>query len=221
MNGLINIKTMSSLEIAALTGKEHSDVLRDIRKYIIGEKDAANLQHEQIQGVTIINDARNYTKEILLDKENSLVLVSGYSVDMRRRIIRRWLELEAKQTEPTPKPALTTEYDVALKGSEIIARMLNLGDVGKIKLVSAINNQYGIQGYLPPYGVENPDRAVETTVGNSEVTYALSVLLKANNVQSSAVKVNKVLVEQGFLETKTRPSASKATTLGLLPFCFS
>ena len=92
MNSLVNanIKTMSSKEIAELTGKTHPHVLRDIR----GMLDSLNepkMDHEQYQEV---KDNRGYTAEFLLDKELSIILVSGYSIQMRAKIVRRWIELE-------------------------------------------------------------------------------------------------------------------------------
>ena len=80
MNTLTTLnQTMSSVEIAELTGKEHSNVLRDIRDMLskIGD---SNLNPKQYQELTLPN---KMTKEILLDKELSTTLVSGYSVPMR------------------------------------------------------------------------------------------------------------------------------------------
>jgi phage regulator Rha-like protein len=67
-----SITTMSSTEIAALTGKEKKSIHRDIRVQIIeglyGIKDGTNLYHQQIQGVTNIIDSRGYVSEYHLDK---------------------------------------------------------------------------------------------------------------------------------------------------------
>lgn len=67
-------KTMSSLEIAKLTGKEHKNVIADIRTQIfIGlhgfdkEKMAENLAINQIQGVTVKLDRRGYWSSVLLE----------------------------------------------------------------------------------------------------------------------------------------------------------
>lgn len=38
--------------------------------------------------------------EYRLDKELTLTLVAGYSVELRNRIIKRWLELEAQAAAP-------------------------------------------------------------------------------------------------------------------------
>jgi hypothetical protein len=95
---------MSSREIAKLTEKRHDNIVRDIRN-ILNElkKDSSFLSHQQYQE---LKDTRGYTKEFLLDKELTTILVSGYSVIMRAKIVRRWQELE---TQP-PQTALPPQY---------------------------------------------------------------------------------------------------------------
>jgi len=81
--------TMSSREIAELTDKKHLHVLRDIRK-IFNE-----LGGLPIFGETSVKDIWNRNQpEYLLSKREVLLLVSGYSVKLRARIIDRWIELE-------------------------------------------------------------------------------------------------------------------------------
>lgn len=82
-------QTMSSKEIAELTGKRHDHVLVDIRKMLseIGSPEKSG-QYK---------DSTNRTLPmILLDKNEALCLVSGYNVKMRMAIIKRWQELESK-----------------------------------------------------------------------------------------------------------------------------
>ena len=126
MNELVNIvEKMSSLEIAERTGKEHKHVLRDIRT-MIDQLGSPNLDSKQYQ-VVIGNN--NTTYEILLDKELTLVLATGYNVPLRLKIIKRWQELEQAQ----PQPTLPTTYIAALealviseKEKESIAALLEL-----------------------------------------------------------------------------------------------
>ncbi|EIC3023143.1 Rha family transcriptional regulator [Salmonella enterica subsp. enterica serovar Dublin] len=96
MNSLINaveVKTMSSREIAELTGKEHKNVLADIRK-MLSEIQSAEKSADYKDG-----KGRTY-KMLLLDKEETLILISGYSIKMRADIIRRWQELESQVSKP-------------------------------------------------------------------------------------------------------------------------
>ena len=90
-------QTMTSREISELTGKRHGDVIRDIRNLELQLEDDANLRYEKFQSVT---DARGYTSQYLLTKKQTLLLVSGYSVILRARIIDRWEELEKKNQQP-------------------------------------------------------------------------------------------------------------------------
>lgn len=87
--------TMSSLEIAKLTSKRHPDVLRDIRNMMkpLGmtyEQFCSKVPSQGGRPVTVAN----------LPKRESLILVSGYSVELRAKIIDRWAELEAERTLP-------------------------------------------------------------------------------------------------------------------------
>jgi phage regulator Rha-like protein len=90
-----SVPTMTSREIADLTGKNHSDVKRDIENTLIqAEIDASSFAH-------IYVDAQNRNqKEFRLPKRECDLVVSGYSVKYRLAIIDRWQELESKQAEP-------------------------------------------------------------------------------------------------------------------------
>ncbi|WP_323938682.1 phage regulatory protein/antirepressor Ant [Aeromonas hydrophila] len=87
---------MSSVEIAELTGKEHKNVLADIRKMLVEIQSAEKSADYQ--------DSMGRAQPcLMLDKDESLCLVAGYSAVLRMRIIRRWQELEAQQGPKVPR----------------------------------------------------------------------------------------------------------------------
>ena len=76
--------TMTSREIADLTGKRHDHVMRDIRAMLIelhGENGLPNF------GASYINEQNKEQPCFSLPKRESLILVSGYNVQMRATII--------------------------------------------------------------------------------------------------------------------------------------
>lgn len=83
---------MSSLEIAELTGKEHKNVMRDIRNMlnVLDPDGFTGLKTE----CSYIDSTGRKLLMFSLPKDLTLTLVSGYNVQMRHRIITRWLELE-------------------------------------------------------------------------------------------------------------------------------
>lgn len=84
---------MTSREIAELTGKEHRNVLRDARAMLLElHGDGGLLSFEQTY-----RDPQNGQEYpiLALPKRETLILVSGYSVPMRARIIDRWQQLES------------------------------------------------------------------------------------------------------------------------------
>jgi phage regulator Rha-like protein len=81
--------TMTSREIADLTGKQHKDVLYDIRKMLdeLG-KTSADFSAD-------LPDSYGRPQPgFALPMREALILTSGYSVKQRAAIIDRWHELE-------------------------------------------------------------------------------------------------------------------------------
>jgi len=107
MNALVNFNsqlTMSSREIAELTGKQHKDVLSDCRKMF----DALNLRSADFSAD--YKDAMNRTQsEYLLNQDLTMTLVMGYSTELRYKVSVRWRELEG-----SAKPAIPQTYAAAL-----------------------------------------------------------------------------------------------------------
>lgn len=92
-----NQLTMSSREIAELTGKRHDNVKSDIEKLL---KDL-NLNAPEFSGTYIATNG-NKALEYSLPKRECLILISGYSVTLRAKIVDRWQELENKNKISLP-----------------------------------------------------------------------------------------------------------------------
>ncbi|HDS1744228.1 TPA: Rha family transcriptional regulator [Pseudomonas putida] len=89
-------RTMSSREIAELTGKQHQHVKRDIEKML------GDLKEDASKFGQIYFDSQNRARrEYCLDREHTDCLLTGYSAAMRMAVIKRWRELEAQVT-PAP-----------------------------------------------------------------------------------------------------------------------
>lgn len=94
------VQTMTSLEIAELTGKVHKNVMRDIEKLINELGDEL-----KIEPISYIDKMNRKQKIYKLDRESTLLLTSGYSAQLRLKIIRRLDELETgKVTPPQAQP---------------------------------------------------------------------------------------------------------------------
>jgi len=117
--------TMSSREIAELTGKSHDNVLRDARLLVAG----GVLKTEETPYVHPQN-GQTYP-EFLLDERDSLVLVSGYDATLRAKIIDRWIELEAR-------PAF--DYAAALNDPRTLLALLT-DNVKKVVALEADNTE--------------------------------------------------------------------------------
>jgi anti-repressor protein len=86
-----SIVTMSSREIADLTGKRHDNVKRDVEKMI------AELGEDILKFEGIYSDSMNRDQtEYRLDRELTETLLLGYSAPLRLKVIRRLRELEER-----------------------------------------------------------------------------------------------------------------------------
>ncbi len=94
----VAVLTMSSREIAELTGKDLGHVNRDIRAMLDALGDDPELEH-----VREDKDGRGYTTAFHLGRELTYTLLAGYSTQLRRRVVARWQELEAQAVPVVPR----------------------------------------------------------------------------------------------------------------------
>ncbi len=100
MNALVNIaaeQTMSSLQIAELTGKRHDAILRDVRNLLEQGVNAHNFVEVEYM------DKKGESRPCFqLTKTGCLILASGYNALLREKIINRWIELETANQPKVP-----------------------------------------------------------------------------------------------------------------------
>lgn len=95
---LDQLVSMTSVEIAELTGKEHKHVLRDIRNMV----EELNGSKFGLVGEEVYKDAKGESRTMYrLDRKHTFILVAGYSVHLRAKcydhiqtLERRVLQLE-------------------------------------------------------------------------------------------------------------------------------
>lgn len=157
-----NEQTMTSLQIAEVTGKTHSNVMRDIRNLLEQLENKAQFSFE----LGPYQDANGQNRPCyILTKKDRLLLASGYDANLRAKIILRWEQLEYRLQEQT----LLQDRIIAAK---FAAEFLNLNEVSKLQMAKAI---------LDPLGLPAPDY-----VPSKGVMHSAKELLKINGVNMSA-----------------------------------
>ena len=139
-------ESMSSLEIAEVTGKEHKNVMRDIQNLLSQGVDKLNF--ERISYKDSMNRVRDAYQ---LTYKGVLILASGYNPVLREKIINRWEELETGKEEPkyaqqSPSQSKLSDKIQAATGmhrSAIVMKLLTrrLNGLKKAIRMSAWNTQ--------------------------------------------------------------------------------
>jgi phage antirepressor YoqD-like protein len=128
-NENVSRTTMSSREIASVTGKRHDHVMRDIRNM---------LNELEITDPSFGGSYQDGTGRALpcfnLDRELTETLVTGYSIQLRHKVIRRLHELE----EMSAKPSF--DYSAALNDPRTLLALLT-DNVKKVVALEADNTE--------------------------------------------------------------------------------
>ncbi|WP_241624536.1 phage antirepressor KilAC domain-containing protein [Rosenbergiella epipactidis] len=133
--------TMTSREIAEVTGKEHKNVKRDIENML------KELYEDALTFERIYIDSMNRKQtEYVLDKEHTECLVTGYSAMLRMKVIKRMHELEEKTRVPQTLPeALRLAADLAEQKAELENKLAIAGP--KADFVDQYVNATGLMGF--------------------------------------------------------------------------
>lgn len=201
----------SSRMIAEQTDKDHSSIIvRDIKNMLFDlgftEHDfhPAKMQDFENKGFLFkykYYNGRTVIDEILLNKQLTMCLITGYSVIHRMRVIKRVDELENAVRQNTVPNYCNTQISNVLAFAETAGRMLNMSNSGKLGMLQKIEKEYNIPPILPHYAIDAPVDAVD---GSSRVTKSLTALLEENNVGMTAREVYPILERKGIVDRKYR-----------------
>lgn len=95
------VLTMSSREIAELTGRDHGNVMRDIRT-MLDDLQASNL-NPVCETTTYAGANGQRYPQYELDRDTCLTLLLGYDAVARMKVVKRWQELEAQAAPAVPR----------------------------------------------------------------------------------------------------------------------
>ena len=144
--------TMSSREIAELTGKEHGHVKRDIEQMLKAlEKDVSTF------GCIYLDSVGRKQTEYRLGRELTQTLITGYSVPLRHKVILRLNALESGQQLATIKDpqlaamvTMLTQLDVVKQ--EQAAQRSEMAEI-RAKLTATPDEHYTVAGYASLRGI--------------------------------------------------------------------
>ena len=168
-----NELTMSSREVSGLTGKRHSDVMRDIS--VIQDQ----LGERKFAAMSSYMDSANRPQPMyIMNHKDVMTLITGYSVKMRVMVIDRWQELENQKPK---EPVLPANYIEALES-------LIASEKEKALLAEQIEQQKPAVSFVADY--------VEASTG-SKTFREVAKLLKENERELRAfLSDNKIMYKQ-------------------------
>ncbi len=176
-----NQQTMSSLEIAELTGKQHKDVLKAIRNM--------ETAWEKVQGLKFQLSSRTYQlpnggKKIVpcyeLTKTECLYVATKFNDEARAKLVLRWEELE--------RTAPMTPEGVSLTGRAEFTEKVQLMLPSKEEIVQSANQIVGEE-------LRRENKVAEKCLTATEVAKQWGMKVK---------RFNRLLVDAGIQKYQNR-----------------
>ena len=117
-------QTITSMEIAEITGKNHSDVLRAIRKMEPAWEEVQKSKFTLLQRETTVNNgAKHLNPYYSLTKTECLFVATKFNDVARAKLVLRWEQLEKEkliqQSQPEPQPQTVNGQCSTVNGSNL------------------------------------------------------------------------------------------------------
>lgn len=213
-------RTMSSVEIAEMTGKLHRHVLRSIRAM---EPAWVKVNGSNF-GLVEYTDAKGEKRPMyLLDYRECMYIATKFNDEARAKLILRWDELEREDREkehnalpdPTDCGAGHTVHDLI----EWVGALQRLGGADKVstlELMKKIAEERGLPMIDIPVSTENTPEEKRPCIEKLAPSpakekdkckivrkaYTLTDLLKSHGKKYTAAQFNQLLIEKGFMEIR-------------------
>ena len=165
-------------------------------RYVIKYEFVENQDFTSVKSFTLVNNGAERELQdyaLTLDVAKHVCMLQRSELGMKFR--QYFIECEKKLNTPvvmTEKDKVLLEMDIVERTSKI----LNLNDNSKLLCLHNVLENHNIPTNILPQYTESKGQLLPATE-----------LLKRNNVNISAIKFNKLMLEHGIIEEKTRPSS--------------
>lgn len=180
-------QTMSSREIAELTGKQHKHVIADIRTM------CEQMEIDSAEFSAQYKDSTGRTLPCFkLDRYHTEVLVTGYDVKRRAAVIKRWYDLESGAAQPMAIKTRSQSLEIIEDGLAVAGLLGVPTHYAQIEVVKEARRVTGVD-----YSRLLEQASAQDNVPDSDVMLEpsdMAPLLKLG----SAAEVNRLLAQLGL-----------------------
>ena len=153
-------KTMSSVEIADIAGKNHKDVLRAIRSM---EPAWVKVSGRNFAPANYTDDQGKPRPMYELTHRECLYVATKFNDEARAKLVIRWEQLETERLEAERKAlGSSVNFTAALRFIESMCKTTRMSDNSKLSMYRDVAEEYGVNVTIPPDGED------EITAGSEQ-----------------------------------------------------
>ncbi len=196
---------MSSREIAEITGKQHAHVMRDLRSTLDSIAESKN--GLGVYEANYLDSNGQQRPMYLLDKKATLLIVSGYDVNLRLAIINRWEELETQNAAKLPSTYIEAleslilaekqKEALLLESQEKQARIEKLIHNSKLYTVTELAKEVGLRSAQELNKILS-EKKIQYKVNETYVLSAKYASLGYTSIKQDILENGKVIYDRRF-----------------------